>query len=141
MRGRDAAKELALKVSISKVFTIDFSETKSIVNHNSQSVGTNQSALRWTNWQSKITRTISLKRNSKDTKDNGISTLNKSGKNAPMRLRPDFRAAVSLKNRLHRESGEEIAEPIFPAQYRRWHSDSWWDTSDWSWWSSQYFFM
>ena len=24
-------------------------------------------------------------------------TLNKSGKNAPMRLRPDFRAAVSLK--------------------------------------------
>ena len=24
-----------------------------------------------------------------------------------MRLRPDFRAAVSLKNRLHRESGEE----------------------------------
>ena len=33
-------------------------------------------------------------------------TLKKSGKNAPMRLRPDFRAAVSLKNRLHRESGE-----------------------------------
>ena len=32
-------------------------------------------------------------------------TLNKSGKNTPMRLRPDFRAAVSLKNRLHRESG------------------------------------
>ena len=27
-------------------------------------------------------------------------TLNKSGKNAPMRLRPDFRAAVPLKNRL-----------------------------------------
>ena len=66
-------------------------------------------------------------------------TLNKSGKNAPMKLRPDFRAAVSLKNRLHRESGEEVAEPISPAQYRRWHSsssDSWWDTSDWSWWSS-----
>ena len=65
-------------------------------------------------------------------------TLNKSGKNAPMRLRPDVRAAVSLKNRLHRESGEEIAEPISPQQYRRWHcssSDSWWDTSK-SWWSS-----
>ena len=30
--------------------------------------------------------------------------LNKSGKNAPMRLRPDFRAAVSLKNRHHRRS-------------------------------------
>ena len=44
MRGRDAAKELTLKVNISKVFTIDFSETKSIVNHNSQSVGRNKSA-------------------------------------------------------------------------------------------------
>ena len=29
-----------------------------------------------------------------------------------MRLRPDFRAAVSLKNRLHRESGDQVAEPI-----------------------------
>ena len=43
-------------------------------------------------------------------------TLNKSGKKAPMRLRPDFRAAVSLKNRLHRESSEQVAEPISPAQ-------------------------
>ena len=69
-------------------------------------------------------------------------TLNKSGKNALMRLRPDFRAAVSLKNRPHRESGEEIAKPISPQQYRRWHSsssDSWWDTSK-SWWSSCFFF-
>ena len=40
-----------------------------------------------------------------------------------MRLRSDFRAAVSIKNRLHRESGEEVAEPISP-QYRRWHSSS-----------------
>ena len=66
-------------------------------------------------------------------------TLNKSGKNAPMRLRPDFRAAVSLKNRLHRESGEQVAESTSPQQYRRWYSsssDSWWDTSDWSWCSS-----
>ena len=30
-------------------------------------------AKRWTYWQSKITRTISLKRNSKDTKNKGIS--------------------------------------------------------------------
>ena len=68
-------------------------------------------------------------------------TLNKSGKNAPMRLRSDFRAAVTIKNRIHRESGEERAEPISPQQYRRWRlsssSDSWWnwDTSK-SWWSS-----
>ena len=67
-------------------------------------------------------------------------TLNKSGKNVPMRLRPNFRAAVSLKNRLQCESSELVAEPISPQQYRRWHSsssDSWWDwdTSK-SWWSS-----
>ena len=62
-------------------------------------------------------------------------TLNKSGENAPVRIRPDFRAAVSLKNRLHRESGEQVAEPVSPHQCWRWHSsssDSWWDTSDWS---------
>ena len=45
-------------------------------------------------------------------------TLNKSGKNAPMRLRSDFRAAVTIKNRLHRESGEERAEPIPFQQYQ-----------------------
>ena len=38
-------------------------------------------------------------------------TLNKSGKNSPMRLRSDFRAAVTIKNRLHGESGEERPEP------------------------------
>ena len=39
-------------------------------------------------------------------------TLNKSGKNTPMRLRSDFRAAITIMNRLHQESGEERAEPI-----------------------------
>ena len=43
-------------------------------------------------------------------------TLNKSGKNEPMRLRSDFRAAVSIKNRPHRESGEKMEEPISPQQ-------------------------
>ena len=70
-------------------------------------------------------------------------TLNKSCKNAPMRLRSDFRAAVTIMNRLHWESGEEGAEPIPFQQYQRWHpssssSSSWWnwDTSKswWSWW-------
>ena len=41
MRGRDAAKELTLKVNISKVFTIDFSEIQFIVNHNLQLDGQN----------------------------------------------------------------------------------------------------
>ena len=66
-------------------------------------------------------------------------TLNKSGKNAPMRLRSEFRAAVTIKNRLHREAGEERAEPNPLQQYQRWHpsssSSSWWnwDTSKSRW--------
>ena len=35
MRGRDAVRKSTLKVNILQVFTIDFSEIKSIVNHNS----------------------------------------------------------------------------------------------------------
>ena len=46
-------------------------------------------------------------------------TLNKASKNRPMRLRPDFRAAVLMKNRLHHESGEPIEERIHPGQRRR----------------------
>ena len=44
MRGRDAARKSTLKVNILQVFTIAFSETKSIVNHNSQLAGPNTSA-------------------------------------------------------------------------------------------------
>ena len=57
-------------------------------------------------------------------KKNWKISLNKSGKNAPMRLRSDFRTAVTLMNRLHRESGEERAEPIPFQRYQRWHSSS-----------------
>ena len=136
MRGRDAAKELTLKVNFSKHrFLTDQVHRES------------QLAIGWT--EQKCTEMDEL---AKQNHTNHLFTeefqrylgqwyltWNKSGKNAPMRLRPDFRAAVSLKNRLHRESGEQVAEPISPQQYRRWHSsssDSWWDTSEWSWWSS-----
>ena len=71
-------------------------------------------------------------------------TLNKSGKNAPMRLRSDFRTAVTLMNRPHRESGEERAELIPFQQFQRWHpsssSSSWW-TWDKNWWSSFFKFV
>ena len=45
-------------------------------------------------------------------KKNWCISLNKSGRNAPMKLRADFREAVTIMNRLHRESGEERPEPI-----------------------------
>ena len=73
MRGRDAARKLTLKVDILQIFTIDFSEIQFIVNHNSQSDGQNKSAKIWTNLQKKTIRIITLQRNFKDTKDNGIS--------------------------------------------------------------------
>ena len=41
-------------------------------------------------------------------------TLNKADKNGPMKLRSHYRAAVVMKNHLHRESWEPIEEPIHP---------------------------
>ena len=67
--------------------------------------------------------------------------LNKSGTNAPMKLRSDFREALTNMHRLHRESGEERPEPIPLYQSRRWHSSSsssstsWWQWNE-HWWSS-----
>ena len=89
-------------------------------------------------------------------------TVNKAGKNGPMKLRSDYRAAVMMNNRLHHELGEPIEEPIHPGQQRRirqgrevfsedylsrtrvdqhtgWQywpsssSSSWWYASEWSW--------
>ena len=62
-----------------------------------------------------------------------------------MKLRSDFRAAVSLKNRLHRESGEQVEELISPEQDRIWHptsSTSWGHKSEWNWkWAHKFFFF
>ena len=44
-------------------------------------------------------------------------TVNKAGTNWPVNLRSDFRAAISMKNRLHNESGEQVEEPIHPEQH------------------------
>ena len=99
-------------------------------------------AKKWTNLQNKNTRTVSLQRNFKRYQGEWYLALKKSGKNGPMRFRPDFRAADTPKKRFHRESGVQVAEPISPQQYRSWlssSSDSWWDTSEKSWWSSKEF--
>ena len=75
---------------------------------------------------------------------NWYISLNKSVRNAPMKLRSDFRTAVAIMNRLHRESGEERPEPIPFHQYQRWHSSSsssstsWWQWNE-NWWSSKIF--
>ena len=70
-------------------------------------------------------------------------SLNKAGRKAPMKLRSDFREALTHMHRLHRESGEYRPEPIPFQQYQRWHSSSsssssstsWWQWNE-NWWSS-----
>ena len=49
---------------------------------------------------------------------NWNTTLNKSGRNAPMKLQSDFREALANMHGLHRESGKELPEPIFLYQYK-----------------------
>ena len=60
------------KVNILQVFTTEFPEIQSIVNHNSQSDTQNKSAKSGTNLHKKTKHFISLQRNVEDTKDNGI---------------------------------------------------------------------
>ena len=74
-------------------------------------------------------------------KKNWWISLNTSGRNAPMKLRSDFREARTKIHRLHRESGEERPAPIPFYQNQKWHSSSsssstsWWQWNDF-WWSS-----
>ena len=74
MRGRDAARKLTPKVNLSQVFTIDFSEIKFIVNHNSRNrmVRTKSTKSVMNLQQQKIIQTNSLQRKRQDTRDNGI---------------------------------------------------------------------
>ena len=78
-------------------------------------------------------------------KKNWYISLNKSGRNAPMKLRSDFRTTVTMMTRLLRESGEERPEPIPFHQYQRWHSSScsstlWWQWNE-NWWSSFFYLL
>ena len=78
-------------------------------------------------------------RSSRDKKK-WYTSLNKSSRNSPMKLRSDFREALTNVHRLHRESGEERPEAIAFYQYQKWHSSSsssstsWWQWNE-HWWS------
>ena len=86
--------------------------------------GPRKSASQWINWHKKDHSNCLSREEYLRYQKHWYLTMNKSGKNAPMRLRSDFRAAVTILNRLHRESGEERAELIPFQQYQRWHPSS-----------------
>ena len=133
------ATELTLKVNITKVFTIVFSETK-VYRDSQLAIGWTEQKCIEMDELAKQDHTYRLsKEEFKRYQGQWYLTLNKLGKKT---RRFDFDQIFVLqshsKKSLHRESGEEIAEPISPQQCRRWHSflsDSWWDTSK-SWRSS-----
>ena len=106
IRGRDAARKSTLKVNILQVSTIDFSE----IQFDSQlAIGwTEQKCKEWDEL-AKENHTCHLTPKEK-TRFQGqwYLTLNKAGKNGPMKLRSVFRAAVSMKNRLHYESQNKL---------------------------------
>ena len=132
-RGRDVSKRILME------FTIVSNEIQFFVIRNSKLAGPRRSTSQWTSWHRKTTLAAHPDEYERYRKNCCIS-LNKSCKNAPMRLRSDFRTAVTIMNRLHRESGEERPEPIPFQQYQRWHSSSsssssWWQWNE-NWWSS-----
>ena len=126
-----------------KGFTIVSEKTQHIVIRTSSKLklaGLKRRALRWTNQHRKITPFVQCLK-VRQISEELFFTLNKSGRNATMKLRSDFREALTNMHRVHRESGEELPEQIPLYQYQRWHSSSsssstsWWQWNE-HWWSS-----
>ena len=99
MRGRDVAREVDFQgehfAGIHDRFHSDpdYREAQLTIGW------TEQKCKEWDEFAQKTMHTVSL-------------ILNKTGKNVPMKLRSDFRAAVLKKSRLHHESREQVKEPI-----------------------------
>ena len=111
-RGRDAARKSTLKVNILQVFTIDFSEIQ-FYRESKLAIGwTEQKCKEWDELAQEDHTYRLTPEEKKRYQGQWHLTLKKSSKNGPMKLRSDFRAAVSMQNRLHHESGEQVEEPV-----------------------------
>ena len=124
MRGRDAVRKSTLKVNFLQLFTIDFSEIQFIVNHTSQSEWTEQQCKEWDELAKEDHTYHLTPEEKKRYQGQWYLTLNKAGKNGRMKLRSDFRAAVSMNNRPHHESGEQVEDRLHQINKGRWHSSS-----------------
>ena len=105
MCGRDALRKSTPKVNILQVFTIDCSEIQFIVNHNSQSDG-QKKCKEWDDLAKEDHTYHLTPEEKKRYQGQWYLTLNKEGTHGPMKLRSDFRAAVSVKNRSHTTNQE-----------------------------------
>ena len=134
LHGGDVPKRIMME------FTIASNEIQKIVIRNSKLAGPRRSASQLDKLSQENHSYCPSSEEYERYSKNWYISLNKFGRNAPMKLRSDFREAVTIMNRLHRESGEERPEPIPFYQYHRWHSSSssstsWWQRNE-NWWSS-----
>ena len=135
MRGRDAVRKSTLKVNITG--THDRFLRDPVCRESQLAIGwTEQQCKEWDELAKEDHTYHLTPEEKKRYQGQWYLALNREGKNGPVKLRSDFRAAVLMKSRLHHESGEPIEEPTHPGQQRRWHSSastSWWDKSEWEW--------
>ena len=73
----------------------------------SKLAGLKKRALRWTKLTQEDHTYCPMPEVFDRYRKNWYITLNKPGRNAPLKLRSDFREALTDMHRLHRESGEE----------------------------------
>ena len=136
MRGRDAVRKSTLKVNIFTGIHDRFLRVP-VYRESQLAIGwTKQKCKKWDELAKEDHTYHLTPEEKKRYQGQWYLTLNKEGKNGPMKLRSDFRAAVLMKNRLHHESGKQLEERLHPDQQRRWHSSSstsWLDKSEWNW--------
>ena len=129
MRGRDAAKRVD---SQGEHFTSIHDRFLRDPILYPQSEGQNKSARRWTNLQKKTTRTISLQRNSKDTKDNGISNWTSLAKMGLC----DFDPIFELLSLSQKPSPPGVRRTSCTAYFSKTIEEMASFKSEWDWWSS-----
>ena len=135
MRGGDVSKRN------SKEFTIASNEIQHIVIRNSKIGWTDEKCIEMDKVAQENHSYYPSSEEHERYRKNWYISVNKSGRNAKMKLRSDFREALTNMHRIHRESGEERLEPIPLYQFQRWHSSSsssstsWWQWNE-HWWSS-----
>ena len=118
MRGRDAARNLTQGEHITGIH--DRFLRDPVYRESQLAVGWSEQTCKEWDELAKEDHTYKLTPEEKRRyKGQWYLTLNKAGKNGPVKLRPDYRAAFMMKNRLHHESGEPVEEPIHPGQQSR----------------------